>query len=340
MAITAAVGRTAAFGVLVKSGEALERLARVNAVLLDKTGTVSEGRFAVEEIASDGDDDALLRLAAEAEGSSTHPVAEALRRAAQRRGLRWGERAQRSALPGRGIEAGEGASRLLVGSRSLLRERGVRVAPALEEAGAKLAARGLSLAWVAEGDRARGVIGLADPPRADAREAVARLGTLGQRVVLLSGDHAPAVAIAAARAGIAASEAELTPEAKVTRVAQLREGGDTIAMVGDGINDAAALAAADVGVAMARGSDVTLQAADLVVRSPRLGAVPDAIALSRATLRRIRENLGFALAYNALAIPLAVFGVLQPLHAAIAMSLSSLVVTGNAARLLRWQAPR
>jgi Cu+-exporting ATPase len=267
-------------------------------------------------------------------------VAEALRRAAQRRGLRWGERAQRNALPGRGVETGEGESRLLVGSRSLLRERGVHVAPALEEAGAKLAARGLSLAWVAEGSRARGVIGLADPPRADARDAVARLRGLGQRVVLLSGDHAPAVAIAASRAGIDASEAELTPEAKVARVAQLRERGDTIAMVGDGINDAAALAAADVGVAMARGSDVTLQAADLVVRSPRLVAVPDAVALARATLRRIRENLGFALAYNAVAIPLAVLGVLQPLHAAIAMSLSSLVVTGNAARLLRWQAPR
>jgi P-type E1-E2 ATPase len=147
------------------------------------------------------------------------------------------------------------------------------------------------------------------------------------------------VAIAAARAGIGASEAELTPEAKVARVAQLRECGDAIAMVGDGINDAAALAAADVGVAMARGSDVTLQAADLVVRSPRLGAVPDAVALARATLRRIRQNLGCALAYNALAIPLAVLGVLQPLHAAIAMSLSSLVVTGNAARLLRWRAP-
>jgi Cu2+-exporting ATPase len=339
MAITAAVGRTAALGMLVKSGEALERLARVNVVLFDKTGTVSEGRFAVEEIASD-DDDALLRLAAEAEGSSTHPVAEALRRAAQARGLQWGEREQRTALPGRGIEAGEGATRLLVGSRSLLEERGVQVPPAFDEAGTKLAARGLSLAWVAEGDRARGVIGLMDPPRDDAREAVSRLRALDQRVALLSGDHAPAVAIAAARAGIDANEAELTPEAKVARVAQLREGGDVIAMVGDGINDAAALAAADVGVAMARGSDITLQAADLVVRSPRLGAVPDAVALSRATLRRIRENLGFALAYNAVAIPLAVLGVLQPLHAAIAMSLSSLVVTGNAARLLRWRAAR
>ncbi|HEY5657972.1 MAG TPA: cation-translocating P-type ATPase [Myxococcota bacterium] len=340
MAVTAAVGRAAAFGVLVKSGDALEQLARVDTLLLDKTGTVSEGRFAVEEIASDGDDDALLRLAAEAEGASTHPVADALRRAAQRRGLRLRERAQRKALPGRGVEAGEGADRLLVGSRNLLRERAVRVTSALEEAGEKLAARGLSLAWVAEGDRARGVVGLADPPRPDARDAVARLQRLGQRVSLLSGDSAPAVAIAAARAGIDASEAELTPEAKVARVTQLRERGGIIAMVGDGINDAAALAAADVGVAMARGSDVTLQAADLVVRSPRLGAVPDAIALARATLRRIRENLGFALAYNALAIPLAVLGVLQPLHAAIAMSLSSLVVTGNAARLLRWRAPR
>jgi Cu2+-exporting ATPase len=134
MAVTAAVGRAAAFGVLVKSGDALERLARVNTLLLDKTGTVSEGRFAVEEVASDGDDDALLRLAAEAEGASIHPVAEALRRAAQRRGLRWCERAQRTALPDRGVEAGEGGSRLLVGPRSLLRERAVRVAPRIRRA--------------------------------------------------------------------------------------------------------------------------------------------------------------------------------------------------------------
>ncbi|MDH5307064.1 MAG: cation-translocating P-type ATPase [Myxococcales bacterium] len=338
-AVTAAVGRAACLGVLIKRGDALERLAGVDTVLLDKTGTVTEGRFAVEAIAcAPGvEDEAVLRAAAEAEGASTHPVAEALRRAAEARAVALRERGPRRTLPGRGVEAGEGAACLRVGSRALLRENAVAIEAALDESGDKLAAQGLSLAWVAEGARALGVIGLADPQRADAREAVARLRALAPRVVLLSGDHAPAVALAAARVGIDETAAEVSPEAKLAWVERLRADGASILMVGDGINDAAALAAADVGVAMARGSDVTLHAADLVVQSPRLGAVADAAALSRATLRRIRQNLGFALAYNALAIPLAVLGVLQPLHAAIAMGLSSLVVTGNAARLLRWK---
>jgi Cu+-exporting ATPase len=145
------------------------------------------------------------------------------------------------------------------------------------------------------------------------------------------------VRLAAERAGVPEAHSGVSPEAKVAWVERLREGGRRILVVGDGINDAAALAAADVGVAMARGADVSLHAADLVIRAQRLGALADAVGLARATLRRIRENLGLALAYNALAIPLAVTGVLGPLSAAVAMSVSSLLVTANAARLLRWR---
>jgi len=279
----------------------------------------------------------LLGAAAAAEGESTHPVAAAVRELAQTRGIEAVALEPRRTLPGRGVEAGEGAGRLLVGSRALLEQHAIRVPAELGEAGAKLADRGLTLAWVARGADALGVLALSDPPRADARQAMARLHALGLPVVLLSGDHSQAVERVAAAAAIADARSGVTPEEKVLAIEAARAGSGSVLMAGDGLNDAAALAAADVGVAMARGADVTLHAADLVIRAPRLGALTDAIELSRATLQRIRENLGLALAYNALAIPLAMAGVLGPLSAAIAMSLSSLVVTANAARLLGWK---
>jgi len=341
-AVSAALGRAAAFGVLFKSGEALERCAGVESAILDKTGTLSEGRLAVEEVlaAASASEAGVLAAAASAEGASTHPVAAAIRRAAAARDLAPDECLPRRARPGLGVEAGDGEGRLLVGARGLLREHGVAVDPQLEEGAAKLAERGASLAWVARGPLALGVIGLVDPPRADAAEAVRRLRGLGLDVSLVSGDHPAAVALAAARAGIEAWSAEVPPEGKVAAVRQRREAGARVLVAGDGINDAAALAAADVGVAFAQGADVSLHAADLVVRAPRLGAVADAVELARTALRRIRENLALAVLYNACAVPLAAAGVLRPLTAAIAMSLSSLLVTGNAVRLLRWQPRR
>jgi cation transport ATPase len=300
-----------------------------------------------------GDPDAheLLSAAAAAEGASPHPIALAIREAAQRAGLAAGELPARRVVPGRGVVAGDddeaGAGvQVLVGSRRWLAEHGVPIDPALEEAAQKAAERGESLAWVARRAAGRahalGVITLADPPRADAASAVARMRGLGLAVALVSGDHAAAVAAAAARAGIPDWAAGAAPDEKVAAVRRRRaEWGDTrarrVLMAGDGVNDAAALAAADVGVAFARGADVAIHAADVIVRAPRLGAVPDAVELARATLRRIRQNLAIALLYNALAVPFAAAGLLHPLEAAIAMGLSSLVVTGNSVRLLRWQ---
>ncbi len=341
-AVSAALGRAAELGVLFKSGEALERCAGAESAILDKTGTLSEGRLAVEEIglAAGVSIETLLAAAASAEGASTHPVAAAIRGAAAAHDLAAPELAPRRARPGLGVEAGAGAERVLVGARGLLREHGVAVEPSLEESGSKLAQRGASLAWVARGGHALGVIGLVDPPRADAADAVARLRGLGLDVSLVSGDHPAAVALAAARAGIDAWSAEIPPEGKVAAVSGRRAEGVRVLVAGDGINDAAALAAADVGIAFAQGADVSLHAADLVVRAPRLGAVADAVELSRSALRRIRENLALAVLYNACAVPLAAAGVLRPLGAAIAMSLSSLLVTGNAVRLLRWRPRR
>ncbi len=340
VAVTAAIGRAAALGVLFKNGEALERCAGVARVLLDKTGTLSEGRLAVDAVEPvDGvDADALVALAAGAEGASVHPVAEALRAEAERRNLEPAPLAgERRTRPGLGVEAGAGPEAVRVGSRRLLEEAGLKLPPALDERARKHAAAGASLAFVARGDAVLGAVSFVDPPRADAADACARLRGLGAAPVLVSGDHAEAVALAAARAGVADFHAEVSPEEKVAHVRRLRASGPVL-VAGDGINDAAALAAADVGVAMAQGADVAVHAADVVVRAPRLGAVADTVALSRSALARIRENLGLAVAYNALAVPLAVAGVLSPLGAAVAMSLSSVVVTANAVRLLAWRA--
>jgi Cu2+-exporting ATPase len=337
-AITAAIGRAARLGILVKRGEALERLAHARRAVLDKTGTLTTGCFTLHEawpvpgVARAE----LLAAAAEAEGEATHPIAQALRAAAPDVKP---SACERRVVAGRGVVAGEGASALRAGSAAWLREAGVELPSALEGRAEALAQGGHSLVWVARAGEPLGVIALWDPPRDDAAEAVARLGALGVEVELVTGDHAGAAALAARGAGIQRVLAGASPEAKVARVRAARAEHVGVLTVGDGINDAAALAAADVGVAMAAGSDVTLHAADAVVSAPRLGAATDLVALSRATWARIRENLVLAVAYNAIAVPLAIVGILGPLSAAIAMSLSSVVVTANAIRLLRWKAP-
>jgi heavy metal translocating P-type ATPase len=338
-AVAAALGRAAALGILVKRGDALERCAAVDSVLLDKTGTLTEARFAVQVVtAAEGcTAAAVLALACGAEGASPHPLAEALRAEAAARDLEPPRLEPRVARAGLGVEAGAPEDRVLVGARALLEAHAVTVDAALEEQGRKLADLGLSLAWIAHGGRALGLVGVADVPRADAAEAVARLRTLGLELAVASGDHPWAARLAAEAAGIGVVHASVLPEQKVALVRAARAAGRRVLVAGDGSNDAAALAAADVGVAMARGADVSLHAADVVVRSTRLGALADLVELSRATFRRIHENLALALVYNALAVPLAVAGFLPPLQAAVAMSLSSLAVTGNSVRLLRFR---
>jgi heavy metal translocating P-type ATPase len=336
-AITAALGRAAALGILVKRGDALERCAVVARVVLDKTGTLTAGRFALREAlpAPAVAEAELVAAAAEAEGESTHPLAAALRAAAPEVKPQPGPR---RALPGRGVAVGEGEAVLRAGSAAWLAESGVALPAALVSRAAALAQSGHTLVWVARGARALGVLALWDPPRPDAAAAVAKLRRLGLAVELVTGDHAGAAALAADAAGIERVLAGASPEVKLARIRAARAAGEVTLALGDGVNDAAALGAADVGVAMAAGSDVTLHAADAVISAPRLGAAADLVELSRATLARIRENLALAIAYNAVAVPLAIAGVLGPLSAALAMSLSSLAVTGNAIRLLRFRA--
>jgi P-type E1-E2 ATPase len=276
--------------------------------------------------------DELLTAAAEMVGAATHPIAAAIRREAERRELKPGEAAERRGLPGLGVEAGA----RLCGSAALLAQRGVTLDLELVRAADGLAARGHSLAFVADAGRCLGALALADGVRPDARDAVRRLREAGISVALVSGDHQAAVALAAGEAGIDELAFAQSPEAKLARVRRERERGARVAFAGDGINDAAALAASELGFAFAQGSDVTLLAADVVSHSPRLTALPLALALSRTAMRRIRENLGLAVAYNAVAVPLAILGVIGPFSAALAMSASSLLVTGNALRLRRF----
>jgi Cu2+-exporting ATPase len=339
LAISAALGRAASLGVLVKSGEALERLAGVRRVLLDKTGTLSEGRAAIVASArAEGvGERELLEAAAEAEGASLHPVADAVRAAAATAGIGAPANAARTTRAGLGVVAESGAARVVAGAEALLRELGLAPPAALAAELAPHAQRGASLVWIARGERVLGGLALEDAPRADAARFVERLRASGIEVSLVSGDHAGAVGAAAEGAGITDFVASASPETKVEVVRARRADGGPVLAVGDGLNDAAFLGAADVGIAMARGSEITLAAADAVVRSPRLGAVADLVALSRACLARIRENFAFALLYNAIAVPLAVAGVLHPLGAAIAMGLSSLTVTANSVRLLRFR---
>ena len=338
-AVAASIGRAARLGVLVKSGDALERCARIDRAIFDKTGTVTEGVLSVDDVVVAPGVDAArpLALAAAAEGSSVHPVAAAIRRAAEARALPVADAIERRALPGRGVAALVGSAPVWVGTRAWLEERGATLPGPLRADAEALARRGRTLAWVAESGTAIGVLALSDPPRSDARAAIEGLRELGVGVELVSGDHVEAARLAAERAGIEEVAAEVAPEGKVEIVRKARARGERVVFVGDGINDAAALAAADVGIAMAGGAGVALHAADLVVRSPRLAAVAESVALSRATLRRIRENFGLALAYNAVAVPLAMLGRVDPLTAAVAMGLSSLAVTANATRLLRWR---
>ncbi len=347
-AMAAAIGRAASLGILFKSGEAIERTAGVRAALLDKTGTVTEARLRVEDVATakDWTPAQALVWATAVEGSSTHPLATAIRDHAQRRtGAGADPNApivtSRRTVAGLGVVAETAAGAGAVGSRALLETLGIVSMPSeLVVAAQSWAERGASLAFVAASGEVVAVLALTDPVRPDAGEAVARLHELGLRVALVSGDHGGAVRLAALRAGILDQYAGVRPEAKLEHVRSLRRDEVSVLMAGDGINDAAALAAADVGVAMGRGADVAIQAADAIILAPRLGALADAVGLARAALRRVRENLALAVLYNVIAVPLAAMGWIEPLGAAIAMSLSSLVVTGNSIRLLRWRAPR
>ncbi len=342
-ALIVGTGAAAKAGILIKDAEALERAHAVEVVVFDKTGTLTEGRPDVRRIvAVDGDEQGLLRLAASAQQGSEHPLGRALLDRAAELELDLAPVDQFRAVPGKGLQAQVAGRELLVGSRRLMEERGVDLQGRVAEA-TELEEQGVTVMWVADLAGAPlllGCIGVGDSLRASAKQAVARLAAEGVEVVMLTGDNRRTAARVAQELGIERVLAEVLPEDKATEVTALAEGGRVVAMVGDGVNDAPALAAAGVSFAMATGSDVAMHTASVTLMRAEPTLVADAIAVSRATTRTIRQNLFWAFAYNVLGIPLAAFGFLNPVVAGGAMAMSSVSVLANALLLKRWRPTR
>ncbi len=345
-AIMVAAGRGAQRGVLIKNGAALEAAGRVDTVLLDKTGTITEGRMTVMEIATTGgvSVEDVLSAAASAEAGSEHPIAAAVVRGARERGVNVRPASGFRAHVGAGVEAVVDGRGVLVGTPEWLESCGVRGDGAEEMDAAKNAmhAAGRTVLGVAIDGRMSGVLGVADVVKATSAAGVAALKGMGMRVEMVTGDHAGAAERVGREVGVDAVIARVQPRDKAARVEALRSEGRVVAMVGDGINDAPALARADVGMAMRSGTDVAIAAADVTLMRSDVGSVAEAIGLARRTLRTIRQNLGLAFVYNVVAIPVAAGALypvtgwlLSPMIASAAMALSSVSVVTNSLRLRR-----
>ncbi len=341
ISIMVGVGRGARAGVLIKNAEALERFEKVDTLVLDKTGTLTEGRPSVTAIrpAEGFDEVELLRLSASLERGSEHPLADAVVRAAADRGLTLSEAAEFDSPVGRGVTGLVDGRRLFLGNARYLTEAGVDVGPLEAEAEA-LREEGATAIFVAVDGAVAGVLGIADPVKATTADAIRDLKAAGLRLVMMTGDNRTTAQAVARRLGIDDVRAEVLPQDKASVVEQLRSEGRVVAMAGDGVNDAPALAAADVGVAMGAGSDVAIESAGVTLLGGDLQGIVRARHLSRAVMGNIRQNLVFAFGYNTLGIPVAagvlypVFGLmLSPALAALAMALSSVSVIANALRL-------
>jgi P-type Cu+ transporter len=341
MSIMVASGRGASTGVLIKNAEALETMAKVDTILVDKTGTLTEGKpKLMSSVRTDGgEENEMLALVASLEQGSEHPLASALIAAANQRGLAYEGIEAFRAITGKGV-AGRVAGRgLALGNAALFEELSIDVS-ALRERAEKLRAEGQTVVFVAIDGKPAGLIGVADPIKTSTPEAIRLLHAQGVRIVMVTGDSKTTAASVAKQLGLDAFEAEVEPAKKRDLVERFQKEGRVVLMAGDGINDAPALAKADVGVAMGTGTDVAIESAGVTLIKGDLRALARALRLSRATMRNIRQNLFFAFAYNALCIPIAagalypLVGVLlSPMIASAAMSLSSVSVIGNALRL-------
>jgi Cu+-exporting ATPase len=343
MSIMVGVGRGAQSGVLIKNAEALERLEKVDTLVIDKTGTLTEGRPSVVAIrtAPGVEEGQLLRLAAGLERGSEHPLAAAIVRAAEERGLKLPDVQGFASPVGKGVTGTVEGRRLVIGNARIMADVGTDTG-ALDAEAESLRSDGATAIFVAIDGMAAGVIAIADPVKASTPAAIRALQEAGLRVVMLTGDNATTARAVARRLGIAEVEAEVLPEQKSSVVERLRAQGRVVAMAGDGVNDAPALAAADVGIAMGTGTDVAIESAGVTLLGGDLTGIVRARHLSKATMANIRQNLFFAFVYNAAGVPIAagvlypIFGLLlSPVIAAAAMALSSVSVIGNALRLNR-----
>ncbi|MEW5850069.1 MAG: heavy metal translocating P-type ATPase [Myxococcota bacterium] len=339
-AIMVGTGRAARMGILIRDAESLERAGAISTLVLDKTGTITAGKPAVvEAVPAPGRTRAeLLRLAGAVESISEHPLAAAVVTLARQELGTLPAVARGQAHVGKGVEAVIDGKRVRVGTRAFVAELGAQD-DGLSDVLARLESGANTVVRVAEEGALVGVLALADPVKSDSAEAIARLRDMGVRVVMLTGDNARTAAAVAAQVGLSPDDvrAEVLPQDKAREVQRLKQAGQVVAMVGDGINDAPALAAADVGMAMGAGADVAKETANVTLMHSRLGAVVDAMVLSKATMRTIRQNLWWAFGYNALCIPVAALGLLNalggPMLAAGAMAFSSVSVVLNSLRL-------
>ncbi len=341
MSIMVGVGRGAGSGVLIKNADALERMEKVDTLVVDKTGTLTEGRPSVVAIrtAAGFDENNILRLAASLERASEHPLAAAILRLAAERGLPLAKPETFDSPAGKGVVGRVDGRMLVIGNARVMTEAGVKTA-ALDAAAEALRSDGATAVFVAIDGKAAAVIAIADPVKDGAAATIAALKQSGITIVMLTGDTRATAAAVAAKLGITALEAEVLPQDKAAFVQRLRTEGRIVAMAGDGINDAPALAAADVGIAMGSGTDIAMQSAGITLLKGDLNGILRARRLSAATMANIRQNLFFAFIYNAAGVPIAagalypVFGILlSPIIAAAAMSLSSVSVIANALRL-------
>lgn len=346
LSIMVSTGKGAQAGILIRSAEALETAHKINAVILDKTGTITEGKPTLTDVISLSgfDSDHLLGLAAAAEQESEHPLSSAVLAGARAKGLRMSKTAEFNSITGRGVRALIDGYVILVGNRKLLDENHVD-SDELSAISDRLASAGKTPMLVAIDGRAAGVIAVADTVRANSAAAVSELQRMGLRTLMITGDNPRTSYAIGAQVGILEADirSQVLPENKAAAVSELQALGHRVAMVGDGINDAPALAQADIGFAISSGTDVAIEAADITLMSGSLAGVVTAIKLSHSTMTNIRQNLFFALVYNGLGLPIAAgvlypfFGLrLSPMISAAAMALSSLSVVLNANRLRRW----
>jgi Cu+-exporting ATPase len=345
--IMVGTGKGAEHGVLIRGGEALEMAHKLNTIVLDKTGTITKGEPSVTDVLETGKvrREEVLRLAASAEKGSEHPLGEAIVNKANEKELELGPSTDFNAIPGYGIEATIGGKKVLLGNMKLMKDRAISLGD-MEQRAQDLSREGKTPMFLAVDRALAGIIAVADTLKENSRTAITALKQLGLEVVMLTGDNQRTAEAIARQVGVDRVLAEVLPEQKAKQVKALQGEGNKVGMVGDGINDAPALVQADVGIAIGTGTDVAMESADITLITGDLTGVVTAIALSRATVRNIKQNLFWAFAYNTILIPVAAgvlfpfFGILlNPIFAAAAMGLSSLTVVSNALRLRRFKPP-
>nr|MDA8174996.1 heavy metal translocating P-type ATPase [Nitrospiraceae bacterium] len=345
--IMVGTGKGAESGILIRSGEALETAHKLNCIVLDKTGTVTRGEPSVTDIIINGSitKEQALYYAASAEKTSEHPLAGAFLKAAQESGIKLGETRQFQAIAGHGIKGTVDGRELLLGNLRMMTDEGIDTGQ-LAPAGEGLSNEGKTPVFLALDKKPAAVLAVADTLKENSREAIKALRDMGLEVIILTGDNKRSAQAIARQAGADTVIAEVLPDQKAEIIKRLQSEGKKVGMAGDGINDAPALAQADVGIAMGTGTDVAIEAADITLMSGDLRGVVRAIALSKATLKNIKQNLFWAFAYNTILIPVAAgalypfFGtLLSPVYAAAAMGMSSVTVVSNALRLRKFAPP-